>query len=261
MVQRAPVTTAAWLSRIVDPVVVACRFEKTPPPIELRPMRHFVGYASRLDPDRRVCIDKKSIFWSARSIVFVVVHEWAHVLVRTWEEESDSHQAQDSHGPVFLLVLMVLYARVDASKKVSDRVNSLSNGMSLYDFQDQPADIGGDQWRGDVLNWALLNTKQLVEDPISAEKLPAVAVELWAQYIDDCKTKSAAAAKEKFDRLAGVHSLTSQIEKYEREIEQLKIDVDKAGTSWPSFLMTLLILISFFFLAPAFGFYVKTLCG
>ena len=260
MVQPAPVATAAWLSRIVDPVVVACKFAGTPPPIELRPMRHFVGYTSRLDPDHRVCLDKKSIFWSARSIISVVLHEWAHVLVRSWEEQSDHHPIQDAHGPVFLLVLMVLYTRVDASKKLSDPVNLLGNGISIYDFQDQPADSGDDQWRGDVLNWALLKTKQLVEDPISAEKLPAKAVELWAQHVDGCKTKSKAAATEKSDRLASVRSLTSQIEAYEREIKQLKIDVKKEGTSLISFLMTLLILISFFFLAPAFGFYVKTLC-
>ena len=264
MVQRAPLATAAWLARIIDPVVQACQFSGAPPPIELRPMRHFVGYASRLDPDRRVCIDKKSIFWSARSIVSVVVHEWAHVLVRSWEEESDHHPAQDAHGPVFLLVLMTLCARVDASKKAPDRINSLATGLSLYDFQDQPTDIEGadsdDQWRGLVLNWALLKTKELVEDPISAEDLPAKAVELWAQYVDNCKAKSAAAAKEKSDGSTILRSLSSQIEKYEREIEQLKIDVDKAGTSWSSFFMTLLILISFFLLSPMLGFYVKDLC-
>lgn len=162
----APLITAAWLRARLQPVILACKFEK-PIPIEIRPTGVWGGWCAAPDsaPDRRVCVSSKVVFWTRERLTTVFLHECGHRLLAGREVAN--------HGPEFFALIAILYTRA----------NQFFDGeaihfLKLYDFQDVV-----ENHRGEVLDWALKVAEKLAATDKTAEELASEVCQLWLQYV------------------------------------------------------------------------------
>lgn len=158
--------TAAWLRARLQPVILACKFEK-PIPIEIRPTGVWGGWCAAPDsaPDRRVCVSSKVVFWTRERLTTVFLHECGHRLLAGREVAN--------HGPEFFALIAILYTRA----------NQFFDGeaihfLKLYDFQDVV-----ENHRGEVLDWALEVAEKLAATDKTAEELAEKVCQLWLQYV------------------------------------------------------------------------------
>lgn len=94
------------------------------------------------------------------------------------QAESEGLAAVLPHGPVFLLVLMTLFKRVEKSGV------ALFDSICLYDFQDKPEILGsGLASRAEVLRFGLLHFDSLSSSELAAEMLPSAALKLWKEHL------------------------------------------------------------------------------
>ena len=182
--QAAAPHTAAWVSRVLAPAIKACRFDK-PPPVELRPTGRAGGYCQPrfVAPDGRVAISKQVCFWSDSDFVDVYIHEAAHRLLA-------GREVLD-HGPEFFALNLSLLLRAQAFFE-RDVVES----MSLYDLQDQPAEVDETGWRGVVLGWALPLAAELAATNNSAEALADLVSERWKSFLQEQENAREQAAQQ-----------------------------------------------------------------
>lgn len=161
---------------MVGPAIEVCRFQNEPPPAEIRSRMTHAGSARRKEDDKRVCIAGRCIFWTKRSLINTYLHEVTHRLCM--QAESEGLDAVLSHGPVFLLVLMTLFKRVEKAGVV------LFDSICLYDFQDRPEVLGSEPAsRAEVLRFALLHFDDLSSSELAAEMLPGAALKLWQEHL------------------------------------------------------------------------------
>ena len=183
--QTAQSMTAAWVARVLSPVVLACRFD-TPPPVELRPTGRAGGYCQlrSVAPDGRVAISKQVCFWSDSSFADVYLHEAGHRLL--------SGREVLDHGPEFFALNLALLTRAQ-----SFFARDVVELMSLYDCQDCPAKLENEPgWRGIVLNWALPVAAELAATDTSAEALADAVCQRWQDFLQDRETTRVQAAQE-----------------------------------------------------------------
>lgn len=182
--QTAPSMTAAWVARVVSPVVLACRFDK-PPPVELRPTGRAGGYCQlrSVAPDGRVAISKQVCFWSDSDFADVYIHEAAHRLL--------SGREVLGHGPEFFALNLALLTRAQSS--FSRDVVEL---MSLYDCRDCPDELEKEPgWRSIVLDWSLPVAAELAAADSSAELLADAVCKRWQDFLQDRETTRVQAAQ------------------------------------------------------------------
>ena len=176
----ADLRQSRWFDRQVGPAIEACRFRVAPPDVELRTMKAD-GLARRSGD---VCLSTRALFWTRFQLCVTLIHEYAHRVVFYWERETESDA--EIHGPLFLLVLLTLYKRVDLSAALTQ---TLVDQVNLYDFCDPPhcfVELAEDKWRGLVLAWALEHCEALARSPAAAEELPALAAQRFEMLLKRC---------------------------------------------------------------------------
>lgn len=226
---------AAWIRNTLRSYVKACRFKNDPLSIELRPMVGAIGYVAAIVPHDRICLSNRAVFWSAESLISTTIHEYCHRLVM--EFDTKSKVAIRNHGPVFFLVLMTLFKRID-----------LSNGtkyvstLSLYDFQDEPDDaadinsVWSVAWRPAVLDWALSKCDGLARSNVCAEDLPEAVYRRWLEFLEDCSQKDKSAV-----------SAAVEAQDLKQHAENLKAEISNLQMQRSLFISFLLITIFFSF--------------
>lgn len=227
--QTASSMTAAWVARVLSPVVLACRFD-TPPPVELRPTGRAGGYCQlrSVAPDGRVAISKQVCFWSDSSFADVYLHEAGHRLL--------SGREVLDHGPEFFALNLALMTRAQSFFE-RDVVES----MSLYDGQDCPPELENEPgWRGIVLNWALPVAAELAATDASAEALANEVSARWEAYIQEREKSRVQAAQQV---LAARKYAAAQVEK----IEGLQSSLFIAKTFLAVCFMSFLLVVFFVF--------------
>ena len=182
--QAAAPHTAAWVSRVLGPVIKACRFD-SPPPVELRPTGRAAGYCQPgfVAPDGRVAISKLVCFWSDSDFVDVFLHESAHRLLA-------GREVLD-HGPEFFVLNLSLLLRAQAFFE-----RDVVELMGLYDLQDQPAEVDEPNWRGVILGWALPVAAELEASGSSAEQLADVVCDRWKLFVRERENARAQAVQQ-----------------------------------------------------------------
>lgn len=171
-----------WLVNMVGEAGAACRFKKGLPGVDISPLNGIgspyagivLGHITRWS----VGLSIKSVFWRRETMIAVYLHECSHLLV--FEQRRLRNLWTAAHGPVFFLIQLVLYHRVDSTRKYSFNLVCRS---TLYDFADNPFDLNGTmsewEWRSVVLAFGLKNYRQLAESNLSAEAVAEEAFNLW----------------------------------------------------------------------------------
>lgn len=140
--EYAPVdqSKSKWLNNILLPLVEACRFERkievTISPLHtgtfkcrgMSPRHHFRGSKPF------IYLSVQYPFWRKAEIAYVYLHECAHKLIDISEIKRKKY-SRESHGPIFLLVEMVLFKRAD---QASNLEHKLFSKIDFYDFADKP---------------------------------------------------------------------------------------------------------------------------
>ena len=185
-VAPAPAGTAAWIERLIAPVVEAARLELAPP-IEFRSTGRWRGWsaARSMSPDGRVALSNLMLFRSSRELIDVYIHEVAHSLLH------GVPGAVSSHDCVFLALNAALRMRVDSRKESGtggdpDFVSHLSR-VSLYDLSDLPPD-GLEQDVGRCVTWSLGLAQEMAASDRSAESIAREVVlryEAWLAELRD----------------------------------------------------------------------------
>lgn len=204
-----------WLNNILLPLVEACRFERkievTISPLHtgtfkcrgMSPRHHFRGSKPF------IYLSVQYPFWRKAEIAYVYLHECAHKLIDISEIKRKKY-FRESHGPIFLLVEMVLFKRAD---QASNLEHKLFSKIDFYDFADKPhlTDEASEHeyiWRPLVLQFALSNYESLANSDLSAERIAEKAWDLWEDF--------------RIDKIIIENRKNKQIEKLENSNLQLQ---------------------------------------
>lgn len=227
-VTQAPASTAQWLKNILDPVALACRFEKPPPAVHLAPRRGpggaFGGSFSKKDYwNNCVHIGVFGRFTSSRGIRIIYLHEISHLLV--FGVEFEKGEIFSNHGPVFFLTYLTLIHR--SAQHIQGFQVDAVDCANLYDFRNRPFDLPADfdehDWRAAVLSFGLKHYKTLsAEDDLPAELIPARALDLWHASLAAKQKEEKAVAHKNQREAAEKSELTIKCESQEREVQRLK---------------------------------------
>lgn len=225
---QAPACTTQWLKNLLDPVALACRFEKSAPAVHLAPRRGpngaFGGSFSKIEYwNNCVYIGVFGRFTSSRGIRALYLHEISHLLV--FGIEFKRGEKYSNHGPIFLLTYLTLLHR--STLYIQDFQLDAVDCIGLYDFRDRPSDVSVDllehDWKAGVLSFGLKHYKTLSADrDLPAELIPARALDLWQADLAG-KQKEEKAVEQKSQREAAEKTeLTIKCESQYREIQRLK---------------------------------------
>ena len=198
--ERAPIARAQWLQKLLQPLAAACKMN-APPPIEIRPTGQWGGWCAdpKSAPDGRVCLSSKLIFQSLEKIKYVYLHEATHRLLESKKVKS--------HGPEFFCLLAILLWRAAEFFELSSWFN-----LTIYDFQDQPEALAGeDDWRGTVLDWSLETAAELAGSDATAESLADVVCTRWQAFLVQRELDSAATANAAAGSIAQRKNLNEQV--------------------------------------------------
>ncbi|PIF26735.1 hypothetical protein CLU88_1606 [Acidovorax sp. 56] len=235
--EYAPVDQAKskWLNNILLPLVDACRFERkievTISPLHtgkypcagMSPVRHFRG----LKPF--IYLSGQYQFWRKETIACIYLHECAHKLIDIAGIKRNEYP-KESHGPIFLLVEMVLFNRAD---QASNLEHKLFSRINFYDFSDQPylPDEASEHeyiWRPLVLQFALSNYESLANSDLSAEQIAEKAWDLWDDF--------------RIDKIIIENRKNKEIEELEKSKSQLREQNSKLRNQLTAFIMLIFVL-------------------
>jgi hypothetical protein len=225
---RAPACTTQWLKNLLDPVALACRFEKSAPAVHLAPRRGpngaLGGSFSKIEYwNNCVHIGVLGLFTSSRGIRALYLHEISHLLV--FGIEFKRGEKFSNHGPIFLLTYLTLLHR--SAQYIQGFQHNAVDCISLYDFSNRPFDLPVDfsehDWRALVLSFGLRHYKTLsADDALPAELIPARALDLWHAGLAAKQQEEQAVEHKKQREAAEKSQLSIKCESQEREIQRLK---------------------------------------
>lgn len=183
-VSAAPDHTAQWLRRLLQPVIDAVRFERAPPPLEIRPTGQWAGWAASRDmaPEGRVSVSHVVLFQSTRRIRDVYLHEVAHSLLH------GVPVAAPGHDCVFFTLNAALRLRVDSHQQRADGAGApvtLLSDLSVYDLADLPDELRNetDAGLGRCITWSLALAEKLASTELSAEAIAAQIAERYQEWL------------------------------------------------------------------------------
>lgn len=224
-VAPAPDHTAQWLRRLLQPVD-AVRFERTPPPLEIRPTGQWAGWAAPRDmsPDGRVSLSNLVLFQSGRRICDVYLHEVAHSLLHGVDGATPGHDC------AFFALGLALRMRVDAHQPLE---GSLVSEMRLYDLVDLPQ-VGNAPDVGRCIAWSIGVATEIAASGLSAEGLAYEIVRRYHAWLDELRDQP------RLDRIA-VRQARGQAAAVERL--QDKLFVSNLVACFGSVLLALIALM------------------
>lgn len=183
--QSAPAPLARWLQGLLQPVLLACYFERGLP-LEVRPTGSWAGWCASPNEarDGRVSLSNQIVFWTNENIVSVYLHEATHRLLEA--------RAIAAHGPEFFCLNALLLLRSAAFFRLDPLFK-----LGFYDFQDAPAELENEpDWRGVVLNWALPLAAELAATDTGAEEVADIVCARWRQFAEWRENARATAAQQ-----------------------------------------------------------------
>ncbi len=172
--QAAPAPLAAWLQRLLQPVLQACRFERGLP-VEVRPTGAWGGWCPERQsaPDRRVVLSNRICFWTAENIISVYLHESTHRFLEAREVAT--------HGAEFFCLNAILLLRCASLFRLDPLFK-----LDLYDLQDRPPELDSELgWRGLVLDWAIPLASALAASTANAEALADAVCQSWQMFLEE----------------------------------------------------------------------------
>lgn len=209
-VAPAPLGTAQWLNRILQPVIDSLRFERGAPPLELNPTGRWCrGWSlpRHMAPDGGVVLSKMMLFQSPRDIADVYVHEVAHSLLHSVPD------AVPAHDTVFFALNLALRQRTDHLE--GDPV-FLVSAVSLYDLADLPTELNADAdaGLGRCITWSFQQAKELAPTALSAEKIAVEIVlrfKAWQTELQDRPRRERLARRREVAEVARVQRLKDKL--------------------------------------------------
>ncbi|SCX48755.1 hypothetical protein [Variovorax sp. EL159] len=222
-VQPAPRAVAGWVTRVLAPVVGACRFRYTYP-IELRPTGCWDGWALAPEyaPDRRVSVSNRMLYRSPRALVTIFLHEVAHQLVG----------ADHDHDAAFFATNLMLLLRVRESVNadVVPAGGALAD-MGLYDIQAPPVELQRepDAGVGRAVSWAISVAHEFAPQAMTAEDAAAEIRARYAAWIAQLAAAPATAAAARAQAAAGAAVARSELRRANALLRTRTISLGVAG--------------------------------
>ncbi|SCX72633.1 hypothetical protein SAMN03159363_4355 [Variovorax sp. EL159] len=207
-VQSAPPALAGWVTRLLTPVVAACRLRRAYP-IELRPTGCWAGWALAPEyaPDRRVSVSNLMLYRSPRALVTIYLHELAHQIVG----------ADHDHDAQFFATNLMLLLRASDSVDVDvlPAGGALAE-MGLYDIQAPPVELQRepDAGVGRAVSWAISVAHEFAPKAMTAEDAAAeicARYAAWILQLEAAPAKAAAAAAARAQAAAAAISTAQRL--------------------------------------------------
>jgi len=231
-VAPAPDRTSQWMSRLLQPVIEAAKFENGPPSLELRQAGQWSGWAAPRDmaPDGRVSLSNLVLFQSARCIRSVYLHEVGHSLLHGVKGATPGHDCP------FFALSVCLRMRVDSHRQLENETVSLVSEMGIYDLSDlPPAELSQDVGR--CISWSIEVATQLAATDLSAEALAREIVaryQIWLEALRD---------RPRLDRIAS-RKAQSQRAVLDRLKDRLFVSNFVAGISGSLLVLIMLMMVA-----------------
>lgn len=173
-----------WLKQILDPLAMACRLPKIP--LEIRPL-DCAGLCSPGQPDGRVFVSSRIVFWRQSAIVNIYLHEVAHRLL----DNAPKH-VQD-HGAEFFALLLTLQIRAQLHLKSLGNSSSPIAQLSFYDCIDESPvwrqhNIIADDWFTVQIAWSLKTADQLAKSNLDASEIASMLPKLWVDEVKNYRS-------------------------------------------------------------------------
>jgi hypothetical protein len=205
-----------WLNNMLAESVESSRFERVPG-VRIIPLSKYAGRLDRLNYEWSIDLCISSGFWRKDGLISTYLPECAHLLVS--QEEHRRGERTHVHGPIFFLINMVLFDRLDAARKTP---GDMLGCLKLYDFQDEPIDWPEPKFRSAVLEFALTHYLRLAQSDLSAEAVAREAWDLWKVERENLvirEKEKAQEAEEKKSLKNECESLKAKVIELERQRE------------------------------------------
>ena len=231
-----------WLNNILLPLVEACRFERKIE-VTISPLHTGTFKCRGMSPRHQFRGSKPFIylsvqypFWRKAEIAYVYLHECAHKLIDIAEIKRKKY-SRESHGPIFLLVEMVLFKRAD---QASNLEHKLFSKIDFYDFADKPhlTDEASEHeyiWRPLVLQFALSNYESLANSDLSAERIAEKAWDLW----EDFRVDKIIIEKRKNKQVEQLNKKIEELEIYNQQLQELNSKIRRQLLVWTMLIFVL----------------------
>ena len=242
--EYAPVdqSKSKWLNNILLPLVEACLFERKIE-VTISPLHTGTFKCRGMSPRHQFRGSKPFIylsvqypFWRKAEIAYVYLHECAHKLIDIAEIKRKKY-SRESHGPIFLLVEMVLFKRAD---QASNLEHKLFSKIDFYDFADKPhlTDEASEHeyiWRPLVLQFALSNYESLANSDLSAERIAEKAWDLW----EDFRVDKIIIEKRKNKQVEQLNKKIEELEIYNQQLQELNSKIRRQLLVWTMLIFVL----------------------
>ena len=189
------VQSAVWINSLLLPVLSAVRAEGRP--IELRPMwwaGTSAGTCKRTNPDGRIALSTKAIFWSKTAFSATYLHELSHCLLEQCEPNLGH-----GHDACFSALNLALLLRLDAINLMAkDIATSWANKMDFYDLQDMPYPLEGtpiEVWKPRAIGWSMRVAHELFTADLMAEKLAELIAKRYSDWCTELENEPAKIAQ------------------------------------------------------------------
>ena len=231
-----------WLNNILLPLVEACLFERKIE-VTISPLHTGTFKCRGMSPRHQFRGSKPFIylsvqypFWRKAEIAYVYLHECAHKLIDIAEIKRKKY-SRESHGPIFLLVEMVLFKRAD---QASNLEHKLFSKIDFYDFADKPhlTDEASEHeyiWRPLVLQFALSNYESLANSDLSAERIAEKAWDLW----EDFRVDKIIIEKRKNKQVEQLNKKIEELEIYNQQLQELNSKIRRQLLVWTMLIFVL----------------------
>lgn len=231
-----------WLNNILLPLVEACLFERKIE-VTISPLHTGTFKCRGMSPRHQFRGSKPFIylsvqypFWRKAEIAYVYLHECAHKLIDIAEIKRKKY-SRESHGPIFLLVEMVLFKRAD---QASNLEHKLFSKIDFYDFADKPhltneASEHEYIWRPLVLQFALSNFESLANSDLSAERIAEKAWDLW----EDFRVDKIIIEKRKNKQVEQLNKKIEKLEIYNQQLQELNSKIRRQLLVWTMLIFVL----------------------
>jgi hypothetical protein len=200
---------SVWLRRILDPLVRSCRLPKIP--LEIRPLDG-LGLCSSFEPDDRVFLSNRIVFWHKIKIANVYLHESAHRLL----DHAPMHV--QPHGVEFFTLLLTLQIRAEPHIKLLGSYKPTIARLAFYDCKDESPvwrqhNIALDDWPTVQVAWAIKTANELAKSDLDAVGIARMLPDLWVKQVEKYRANidhDILAERERVKELERLHELADR---------------------------------------------------
>jgi hypothetical protein len=172
---------SVWLKRIVEPLVLACKIPAIP--LEIRPL-DCAGLCSSGQPDNRIFLSNRLVFWRPVQVANVYLHEVAHRLL----DQAPGYV--ETHGVEFFTLLLTLQIRANSHLNSLGSTSTPVARLDFYDCSENSSvwrryNIDADNWWTIQINWSISTANDLAKSENTAAEIAKKLPDMWVNQVKE----------------------------------------------------------------------------